>query len=65
MMEKVPLSELNSRMKAFKNQMDSSTPEWDMAVIFSNINLYYFTGTMQDGMLMIPRDEDPTFWVRR
>ncbi|MDO5835170.1 MAG: Xaa-Pro peptidase family protein [Methanobacterium sp.] len=45
--------------------MDLSNPEWDMAVIFSNINLYYFTGTMQDGMLLIPRDEDPTFWVRR
>jgi len=65
MMEKVPLSELESRMKAFKDNMDSSTPEWDMAVIFSNINLYYFTGTMQDGMLLIPRDDDPTFWVRR
>jgi len=65
MMEKVPLSELESRMKAFKDHMDSSTPEWDMAVIFSNINLYYFTGTMQDGMLLIPRDDDPTFWVRR
>lgn len=65
MMKKVPLSELENRMKVFKDHMDSSTPEWDMAVIFSNINLYYFTGTMQDGMLMIPRDEDPTFWVRR
>lgn len=65
MMKKVPLYELNSRMKAFKDQMDLSNPEWDMAVIFSNINLYYFTGTMQDGMLLIPRDEDPTFWVRR
>lgn len=65
MMKKVPLYELNNRMKAFKDQMDLSNPEWDMAVIFSNINLYYFTGTMQDGMLLIPRDEDPTFWVRR
>ena len=65
MMKKVPLSELENRMKVFKDHMDSLTPEWDMAVIFSNINLYYFTGTMQDGMLMIPRDEDPTFWVRR
>jgi len=65
MVEKVPLSELENRMKAFKDHMDLSTPEWDMAVIFSNINLYYFTGTMQDGMLLIPRDDNPTFWVRR
>lgn len=64
-MEKVPLKELKNRMKRFKSQMDLSNPEWEIAVIFSNINLYYFTGTMQDGMLIIPQDGDATFWVRR
>ncbi len=64
-MEKVPLSQLDDRIRSFKNVMDDSNPEWEMAVIFSKINLYYFTGTMQDGMLIIPREGDPTFWVRR
>ena len=45
--------------------MEKTYPEWDMAVIFSKINQYYFTGTMQDGMIIIPRDDEPTFWVRR
>jgi Xaa-Pro aminopeptidase len=36
-----------------------------MAIIFSKINLYYFTGTMQDGMLIIPKHGEATFWVRR
>lgn len=36
-----------------------------MAVIFSKINLYYFTGTMQEGMLLIPRNHEAVFWVRR
>jgi Xaa-Pro aminopeptidase len=64
-MNKVPLKELKKRMKRFKTMMDSSNPEWEIAVIFSKINLYYFTGTMQDGMLIIPRNGEETFWVRR
>ncbi|NYB52031.1 MAG: aminopeptidase P family protein [Methanobacteriaceae archaeon] len=64
-MEKTPFSEIKNRMARFKDLMSSSNPEWDMAVVFSNINLFYFTGTMQDGMLLIPRDKDATFWVRR
>lgn len=64
-MEKTPLSEIENRMGKFKEVMSEVDPEWDMAVIFSNINLFYFTGTMQNGMLLIPRDEEPTFWVRR
>jgi len=64
-MEKVPLSQLEGRIRSFKNVMVNSNPEWEMAVIFSKINLYYFTGTMQDGMLIIPREGDPTLWVRR
>ena len=38
---------------------------WGMAAIFGRINLYYFTGTIQDGVLLIPSDDDPVFWVRR
>jgi Xaa-Pro dipeptidase len=64
-MEKVPSNELENRMKCFKTQMDASNPKWETAVIFSKINQYYFTGTMQDGMLIIPRDGEATFWVRR
>lgn len=65
MIMKVPLPELKNRMDAFRKQMDISNPEWEMAVIFSKINLYYFTGTMQDGILIIPKNEEPIFWVRR
>ena len=64
-MNKVPLTELKNRMARFKAQMNVSNPPWETAVIFSKINQYYFTGTMQDGMLLIPRDEDATLWVRR
>ncbi len=64
-MNKVPLTELESRMDRFKTQMNVSNPEWEIAVVFSKINQYYFTGTMQDGMILIPRDDEATFWARR
>lgn len=65
MIKKVPLTELKNRMSRFRKQMDISNPEWETAVVFSKINLYYFTGTMQDGMLIIPKNGEATFWVRR
>ncbi|HNR26852.1 MAG TPA: aminopeptidase P family N-terminal domain-containing protein, partial [Methanobacteriaceae archaeon] len=64
-MNKTPLKELENRMERFKAVMDSSNPDWEMVVIFSKINQFYFTGTMQDGMLIIPRDGEPVFWVRK
>jgi Xaa-Pro dipeptidase len=62
---RTPKNELQDRMEKFKIIMDETYPEWEVAVIFSKINQYYFTGTMQDGMIIIPREDEPTFWVRR
>jgi len=59
---KVPLSELTMRLNNFRKIMDETSPDWELAVIISKINLYYFTGTMQDGMLLIPRDNEAVFW---
>lgn len=65
MVSPVPSEELNERMTRFRIQMDTDNPEWELSAIFGNINLYYLTGTMQDSVLLIPRDEDATLWVRR
>ncbi len=62
---KVPAAELSIRMSRFRESMDASNPEWSMAVIFNRINQYYFTGTMQDGLLVIPRDDKAVYHVRR
>jgi len=62
---KVPERELKNRMSRFVAQMDSASPDWEIALIFTKIHLYYFTGTMQDGMLVIPRNNDAVFWVRQ
>jgi Xaa-Pro dipeptidase len=64
-MNKIPVIELNKRMQRFCLLMDQKNPEWEMAVIISKINQYYFTGTMQEGILLINRGQGATLWVRR
>ncbi len=65
MESKVPADELEHRLHRFRRLMDDVDPDWELAVILSKINLYYFSGTMQDGMLLIPRDDEACLWVRR
>ena len=57
----VPLTELQARMSRFRARLDSSCPEWEIAVLFGKVNLFYLTGTMQEGMLLIPRNDSATF----
>lgn len=64
-MNKVPLSELDARLKRFREIMDEREPEWEIAFVISKLNQYYFTGTMQDGLLVIPRDAEAICFVRR
>jgi Xaa-Pro aminopeptidase len=62
---KVPASELEDRLDRFRDLMDAADPDWELAAVLSKINLYYLTGTMQDGMLLVPRDGEACLWVRR
>jgi Xaa-Pro dipeptidase len=61
----VPVTELQSRMNRFRARMEASCPDWEVTIVFGRINLFYFAGTMQDGMLLILRNDSATFWVRR
>jgi Xaa-Pro dipeptidase len=62
---KVPLTELTDRLKRFRARMDRVQPGWELAAIVGKVPLYYFTGTMPDGLLLIPQNGDAVFWVRR
>ena len=64
-MARVPAIELTCRMSRFRLRMDKDCPDWEMVIIFGKVNQYYFTGTMQEGMLLIPRNEDAVYWVRK
>jgi len=61
----VTLEECRTRIGNFRNLMDRENPEWEMALILGKVNQFYFTGTMQDGFLAVPRSGDETLWIRR
>jgi Xaa-Pro dipeptidase len=65
MTNQVPRSELTDRLRRFQARMDAEQPHWALAAILGRVNQYYFTGTMQDGVLLIPRGSEPVLWVRR
>lgn len=60
----VPASELEAHLQAFRTAMDAAHPGWEMAAINHKVSMYYFTGTMQEGVLLI-RPQDAVLWVRR
>ena len=60
----VPASELEARLEKFRRLMDEMHPGWEMAAVNHKIAMYYFTGTMQEGVLLI-RPQYAIFWVRR
>jgi Xaa-Pro aminopeptidase len=63
--QQVPGAELAARLDRFRARLEATSPDWEMVAIFSKINLYYFTGTMPEGLLVIPRNGEAVLWVRR
>jgi Xaa-Pro aminopeptidase len=57
--------ELADRLESFKNNLTKLDADWEKAVLMDRINNYYFTGTLQNGVLVIQRDKDAVFYVRR
>ena len=60
----VPARELESRLERLRAAMDNLHPGWEMVAINHKVAMYYFTGTMQEGVLLI-RPQDAILWVRR
>lgn len=60
----VPASELEARLERFRRAMDAAHLGWEMAAVNHKVAMYYFTGTIQEGVLLI-RPQDAVFWVRR
>lgn len=65
MRKELAKEEIELRQSKFRQAMDTRHPGWDTAVFVSKINQYYFTGTMQDGLLIFRRDGEKGYFVRR
>ena len=59
----VPRDEIRERLKRLKERMEEAG--MDAAFLHYKVDYFYFTGTMQDGVLYVPVDGEPTFFVRR
>ncbi len=53
----IPGPELESRLIRLCRVMDREHPDWHMVILDNKIDLYYFTGTMPDGLLIITPTE--------
>ena len=61
--ETVPLKEISSRIKHLKTAIDRLN--LDAALFIFPTDVFYLTGTMQNGHLLVPADGAPLFMVRR
>ncbi|MDR0489847.1 MAG: M24 family metallopeptidase [Oscillospiraceae bacterium] len=52
-------------MRRFLNEMDTAHDGWEMCAVTGAVSLFYFTGTVCNGVLFIRRGGDATLWVRR
>ncbi len=59
----VPKEDLQKRIKGLRRLMTEAGI--DFAVIVENVDRFYFTGTMQPGMLVIPAGADPLLFINK
>ncbi len=61
--ENVPALELNNRITALQERLSRNNV--DAALILQGTDLYYFSGTTQQGHLYVPADAPPILMVRK
>lgn len=61
--ELVPVEEINKRLSLFQEAL--SKKGIHVALIFQNVDLFYFAGTLQRGFLVVPQENEPLLFVQR
>ena len=56
-----PKSEIDARIKRLSRQMDDITG----VILFGSVNMCYFSGTAQEGLVYIPKDGTPIVKIRK
>ena len=59
----VPANEISQRVSNFQRRLQEISI--DGALILDPVNMYYYTGTMQQGVVFVPTVGEPVFLVRR
>jgi Xaa-Pro aminopeptidase len=61
--ELTPKMEIESRIEKLKRSMHENNI--DFVVILQNVDMFYFAGTVQKGVLVVPVDDDPLLFIER
>ena len=61
--ELTPREEIFSRIGTFQEKLKEK--EIDAALLIQNVDLFYFTGTLQNGVLFIPQEREAVFLVQK
>ncbi len=56
-----PKSEIDNRIKRLQTQMG----DMDGTILFHAVDMCYFSGTAQDGLVYIPKEGEPIVMMRR
>jgi len=64
-MKNIPFNELKSRWQRCQSMLQEYIPEAEGLLIFSRLNIYYFTGTMGNGVFWLPVEGQPVLLCRR
>ncbi len=65
MAEYTPAAEIESRCERYRALLQQYLPECEGALVFSRLNLYYFTGTLATGVLWLPIEGDSLLFCRK
>ena len=58
-----PKEEVSARIRALQERLGRDGV--DAAFLVQNADLFYFTGSIQQGVLIVPAEGDPVYFVRR
>jgi len=61
--ELTPLEEIKRRVRELQNRMEEKGI--DLALLLQNVDLFYFTGTIQKSYLFVPREGEATYFVEK
>lgn len=59
----VPAGEISQRVSRLQHMLQEKSV--DGALILDSLNMYYYTGTIQQGVVFVPTEGEPVFLVRR
>lgn len=62
-MDLTPREELEERIAKFQERMKAQS--WDAAIVMLRTNLFYFSGTAQNGVLVVPGEGEPILLVQK